>query len=150
MLDRNFVRQNPEAVKAGARRKGVGAPVDEFIATDTAWRAATHEWETTQAEANTANKSIGALMGQGEKDEAKLREIERRFPSLPHESVPDGKSPNENVVVREWGEKPLFAEPPHKHFDIAAEHRLIDFERAAKISGSGFAVYTGLGAKLHR
>src|SRR5690242_13008641 len=109
MLDRNFVRQNPEAVKAGARRKGVGAPVDEFIATDTAWRAATHDWETTQAEANTANRSIGALMGQGKKDEAdeakrkaaelkakvgnledkareleaKLREIELRFPNLP-------------------------------------------------------------------
>ncbi|MBS1724629.1 MAG: serine--tRNA ligase [Armatimonadetes bacterium] len=176
MLDRQFIRQNPDAVRAGAARKGVKAPVDEFLQTDAAWRTATHEWETVQAQANTVNKSIGALMGQGKKDEAeaakreaaelkskvgdlegaakeleaKLREIELLFPNLPHDSVPDGTTPDENVVIREWGEKPTFAEAPKKHFDIALEHGLIDFDRATKVSGSGFAVYTGMGAKLHR
>ncbi len=176
MLDRNLIRQNPDLVRVGSKRKGVDAPVDEFLSIDTSWRTATHEWESTQAEMNRVSKSIGALMGQGKKGEAEeakaraaelkakvgtqeerakqleaqLREIELRFPNLPHESVPDGMRPEENVTVREWGDRPTFAEPPRQHFDIALEHRLIDFERAAKISGSGFAVYTGLGAKLHR
>jgi len=176
MLDRQTIRQNPDLVRSGASRKGVEAPVDEFLKVDTSWRAATQQWETAQAEMNQVSKSIGALMGQGKKDEAEeakkqaaglkdrvaeledqakkleaeLRTIELKFPNLPHESVPDGKTPEENVVVRMWGDQPTFAEPPKAHWDIAIEHGLIDFERATKISGSGFAVYTGLGAKLHR
>ena len=125
---------------------------------------------------NVLAKSIGALMGQGKATEAEdakaktsglkaeikeledqdrdleaaLAEIELKFPNLPHETVPDGADAEANVVVREWGEKPTFAEPPLPHFEIALEHGLIDFERATKVSGSGFAVYTGAGARLHR
>jgi len=176
MLDRQFIRQNPETVRAGSLRKGITAPVDAFLETDQAWRAALHELETVQAESNKFSKSIGQLMGEGKSAEAedaksqaaefkakmpglednarvlesKLREIELQFPNMPHESVPEGLTPDENVVVREWADKPTFAEPPKQHWEIAAEHRLIDFERASKISGSGFAVYTGMGAKLHR
>lgn len=176
MLDRQTIRQNPDLVRAGARRKGIDAPVDEFLATDQAWRAALHELEQLNAESNRVSKSIGALMGQGKTAEAEaakqeaaqlksklpaaeekartldaqLTEIELKFPNLPHESVPDGMSAEENVVIRTWGEQPVFAEPPKTHSEIALEHKLIDFERASKISGSGFAVYTGMGAKLHR
>lgn len=176
MLDRQFIRQNPELVRAGALRKGVVAPVDQFLETDQARRAALHEFETVQAESNAVSKSIGALMASGKKDEAEEAkkqasalkeklpaleeraksleaqqlEIELKFPNMPHESVPDGSTPEENQVVRLWGDSPTFTEPPKSHWEIAAEHRLIDFERASKISGSGFAVYTGMGAKLHR
>lgn len=176
MLDRQVIRQNPEAVRLSARRKGVEAPVNEFVTKDTSWRQANREWETTQAQMNSVSKSIGVFMAQGKaseaeqakkeavelkssvgeleerakKLEAELRIVELKFPNLPHESVPDGKTAEENVVVREWGEKPFFAEPPKPHWEIAEEHGLIDFERASKISGSGFAVYRGLGAKLHR
>lgn len=176
MLDRQYIRQNPEEVRAASRRKGIEAPIDAFLGVDQSWRAALHELEVVQAESNRISKSIGALMAQGKADEANeaksqaaelktklpvleeaarelesaLRTIELQFPNVPHESVPDGLTVEENVVVREWGEKPSFAEPPKQHWEIAAEHRLIDFERASKISGSGFAVYTGIGAKLHR
>lgn len=177
MLDRNLIRQQPDFVRAGCSRKGVDPGiVDAFVKADGDWRAATSEWETVQAEMNRVSKTIGALMGSGKKDEAEaakleaatlkdrvgaleaqaktleavVRDIELRFPNMPHESVPDGNSEDANVVVREWGEKPPFAEPPLPHWDIAAEHGLIDFERGSKITGSGFPVFTGWGARLHR
>ncbi|HWA84465.1 MAG TPA: hypothetical protein VG820_13570, partial [Fimbriimonadaceae bacterium] len=137
MLDRNFIRRDPDAVKAGAMRKGidVSSSVDEWLRTDEAWRSLGVDLQAKQAEMNRISKSIGMLMGQGKKEEAeaakaqtkdlkdaiaagepKSRELEARmldleygFPNIPHESVPDGKTPDDNVVVREWGEKPAFA-----------------------------------------
>ena len=163
-------------MRAGARRKGVGAPVDEFLRKDEQWRKVKHDLDVKNAEMNRASKSIGALIGQGKKDEAEgakaetgklkaeiqaleqeerqleeeLIAIELQFPNLPHESVPEGNRPEQNVIVREWGEKPTFAEGPKDHVHIAQELGLIDFERGPKVSGSGFVVYTGLGAKLVR
>lgn len=178
MLDRNFIRRDPDAVKAGAKRKGmdVSSSVDEWIKTDEAWRALSVELQAKQAEMNQISKSIGMLMGQGKKDEAeaakaqtkdlkdaigvgepKYRDLEARmlelelgFPNIPHESVPDGMTADDNVVVREWGEKPEFAEQPQAHWDVADRLKLLDPVRGAKISGSGFALYTGLGARLQR
>ncbi|MCW5938374.1 MAG: serine--tRNA ligase [Fimbriimonadaceae bacterium] len=176
MLDRNLIRQDPDLVRAGASRKGVEAPVDEFLRIDGQWRQAQHAFEELKAELNQVSKTIGALMGQGQRDEAEaargraaelksktqeleeqasalekeLERLELKFPNLPHETVPDGKTPEENVVVREWGEKPSFAEGPKPHWELAEQFGLIDFDRASKVSGSGFAVYTGVGARLHR
>ena len=176
MLDRNLIRQEPELVRAGAKKKGVDAPVDEFLAVDEDWRAVKHELDVKNAEMNQVSKSIGQLIGQGEKEkaeeaksqtgqlkseikdleakegelEAKLRELELQFPNMPHESVPEGADANDNVVLREWGEKPFFAEEPHNHIQICEELGLIDFEKASNISGSGFAVYTDRGARLVR
>lgn len=175
MLDRKLIRENPEFVRTQCRRKGIDAPVDEFLSTDASWRAVLTELEEKQAESNRISQTIGQLMGQGKKEEAEtakaqtselkaaihelepkareleadLRDIELQFPNLPHESTPEGLTPEENVEVRAWGEKPA---PGHylPHWDIATERSLIDFERATKISGSGFAVYTGKGAKLVR
>jgi seryl-tRNA synthetase len=176
MLDRNFIRTQPEIVRAGAARKGIDAPVDEFLRIDEQWRAALADLETKQAERNRISKSIGQLMAEKKVDEANaakaqakqltdslpvleqqvrefeqaLRNTELRFPNMPHESVPDGMTPEENVTVREWGEKPKFAEAPKPHWEIAAELGLLDIERGAKIAGSGFMVYTGWGARLQR
>lgn len=176
MLDRGFIRQNAELVKERARSKGVEAPVDEFLRLDESRRKLLTELEAKQAQLNKLSKEIGMLMGQGKKDEAEaaksqtktlkdeigkheadereideqLSAVELQFPNLPHESVPVGKLPEENVVVREWGEKPKLDFEPKPHWDIAEELSLLDPIRGAKIAGSGFMVYTGQGARLQR
>lgn len=174
MLDRKLIRENPEFVRAGSARKGLEAPVDDFLRVDGEWRSVVQLVEEKQAEMNRISKTIGQLMGSGDKAgaeaakaqtadlkaaikelepreralEEELRGLELQFPNLPDASVPDGSTPEENMVVREWGVKPVGEFATHQ--EIAQELRLIDFERASKISGSGFAVYTGLGAKLVR
>lgn len=178
MLDRNLIRRDPEAVKTGAMRKGIDASsmVDEWISVDSEWRALTMDLQAKQAEMNQISKSIGMLMGQGKRDEAeaakgqtkelkeaiaageqkereldaRLRELDLGFPNLPHASVPDGKSADDNKVVREWGEQPKFAEQPKPHWDIAESLKMLDLPRGAKIAGSGFILYTGMGARLQR
>lgn len=173
MLDRQLLRDDPERVRKGALRKGIAAPVDEFIEIDKLWRNAVHEADEARAEMNQIAKSIGSLMQQGKADEANaakeqaaalkqqiqeleaeqsrheesLSELELKFPNLPHDSIPDGAGPEDNVVVRVWGEP---REQTKQHFDIATDLGIIDFERATKISGSGFAVFRGQGAKLQR
>ncbi|MFI5385199.1 MAG: serine--tRNA ligase [Fimbriimonadales bacterium] len=178
MLDRNLIRRDPDAVKTGAKRKGidVDAAVDDWIKTDASWRALSVDLQAKQAEMNQISKSIGMLMGQGKKDEAeaaksqtrdlkesigageqqerdlesRLHDLELGFPNIPHETVPEGLTADDNKVVREWGEQPKFAEQPQAHWDVAARLGLLDLPRGAKISGSGFALYTGLGARLQR
>lgn len=176
MLDRQLLRTEPERVREGARKKGIEPPIDEWVALDSQRRALLVELEGQQAERNRLSKSIGALMGQGKKDEAetakveakaigekitvgeaqereideKLRDLELSFPNLPHESVPVGREESENVVVRTHGEKPAHEFPVKPHWEIAENLGLIDFARGTKISGSGFVVYTGWGARLQR
>lgn len=174
MLDRKLIRENPELVRAGAKRKGIDAPVDEFLRIDSEWRSTIHDLEQKKAESNKISKSIGQLMAQGNQPgaetakaqtgalkeaiktlEPKVNEFEKellalelKFPNMPHESTPDGMTPEENVEVKQWGGKPQGEFKPHQ--EIAEELKLIDFAAGAKISGSGFVVYTGWGAKLVR
>ena len=176
MLDRQFVRSNPELVRAGALKKSIQAPVDEFLRLDSEFRALTHRLGEERGKLNSVSKSIGALMGQGKREEAEaakaeaktlsdaisageqqekelerqLRDVELQLPNLPHESVPEGKDESDNKIVRIEGEAPKFGFEPKPHWDICDSLGLIDFERAAKISGSGFACYTGWGARLQR
>lgn len=176
MLDRDLIRRHPDLVRAGASRKRIEAPVDDFLRVDAAWRAERAELETKQAELNTASKSIGALMAQRKVEEAnaakaaakdlsasipvhserarvlelELAELELAFPNLPHDSVPDGPDESANVVVRTWGEPPHFESPPPPHWEIADRLRLFDLPRGAKVAGSGFPLYVGAGAKLQR
>lgn len=175
MHDRQLLRQQPDFVKEGAARKGIDAPIDEWVRLDVAWRELISSLEAKQAESNRISKSIGMLMGQGKKDEAEeakaqagalrdaikegqakerefeaqLKDLELSIPNLPHESVPNGRTADDNVVVRSWGE-PVTLDAPKAHWDIASELGLLDLERATKISGSGFALYTGWGARLQR
>lgn len=174
MLDRKLIRENPEFVRTGAKRKGIDAPVDEFLRIDQEWRASVQQLEQKKAESNSISKTIGQLMGQGKAHEAeeakaqtaqlkadikdlepiergleeKLRELELQFPNMPHETTPDGLTPEENVEVRAWGEKPTGEFVPHQQ--IAEDLKIVNFAAGAKVSGSGFVVYTGLGAKLVR
>lgn len=177
MLDRELIRKQPDLVRHGIQRKRLDSSiVDEFLSVDSEFRRIATETGNAQAEMNQVSKSIGMLMGQGKKDEAeaakaqaselkkrvseleaeqrdieaKLYEIELEFPNLPHDSVPDGDDETQNPVVREWGEKPTFGFEPKPHWEIADQHRMIDLARGAKITGSGWVVYRGVGAKLQR
>jgi seryl-tRNA synthetase len=178
MIDRHILRNDPAAVKAGALRKGidVSSSVDQWLSLDSQLRELKTSLQADQAEMNRISKSIGMLMGMGKKDEAEeakshtkvlkdriaegegrerdleasLRDLELEFPNSPHASVPEGLDVENNVIVREWGEKPVYSENPKPHWEVADELNLLDLERGAKISGSGFAVYTGLGARLQR
>lgn len=176
MLDRQLIRTQPELVRVGASRKGVEVPLDRWLQVDEEYRRVRTELNEKQAEQNRMSKEIGMLMGQGKREEAEaakagvaalkqavsdgearerdleaeLRDLDLSFPNLPHESVPDGKSSADNAFVRQWGEKPSFDFEAMPHWDTAARLKLVDFERASKISGSGFALYTGWGARLQR
>ena len=176
MIDRQILRTNPDSVRAGAKQKGIDAPIDEFLRVDEEWRQAERAFQEQQAEANRISKTIGALKGQGKDEEAqaalneaaklksnlpaleskakeletRLLEIELQIPNIPHDNVPDGKSSDENIEVSTWGDKPKFDFDPKPHWDIAEQHGLVDFARGTKIAGSGFLVYRGLGAKLQR
>jgi seryl-tRNA synthetase len=129
-----------------------------------------------KAQRNRASKEIGALMGQKKKDEAeakkkeaaglgeRISELDKQaaeaeaardrimlaLPNLPHETVPAGKTAEDNPVVRTHAEKPSFSFKPKSHVDLCRDLKLIDFDRAAKLSGSGFLLYTNWGARLER
>ena len=176
MLDRNLLRSNPDVVKAGIARKHMTGPVDEALAVYGELHSLRLELEAKRADLNRVSKEIGQLMGQGKRDEAeaaklntaalkaalaegeprerdletRLRDLELRIPNIPHETAPDGKDSEDNVFVRDWGAKPEFKEEPRAHWDIAEGLGLLDLTRASKISGSGFALYTGWGARLQR
>ena len=177
MLDRELIRKQPDFVRAGITRKRLDPSiVDAFLGVDSEWRSAVTKLGELNSESNRISKSIGQLLAQGKKEEAeaaklqtkelksalataepferelelRLQEIDLQFPNLPHESVPDGVSEDDNVIVRTWGEKPTFKVEPKPHWEIAEALSLIDLPRGAKISGSGFVVYTGQGARLQR
>lgn len=175
MLDRKILRTEIERVRAGIARKGIDAPIDEWLSLDEEWRSATTSLQEKEAEANRFSQQIGGLFSQGKKEDAEaaradaasmrdsisamaehergLRErldaIELQIPNPPHSSVPDGKSSDDNIEISVWGEKPSNANTK-AHWDIAEELDILDFARGAKIAGSGFIVFKGMGAKLQR
>jgi len=176
MLDIKFIRENADTVKEALVHRNAEANIDGLLELDHLRRAAITEAEGLKTERNTASKNIGGLMKKGKKDEAEaakekvrqigdrisvldeqVRELDEKIshtllfiPNLPAESVPAGKDETDNPVLREWGELKTFDFEPKPHWDIAEELGLVDFERGAKIAGSGFPVYTGQGARLQR
>ena len=177
MLNIKDIRENAEAIKARLATRGGDAHtlIDEVLVSDESRRKIETEKQILQSERNTASKNIGALMGQGKTDEAEIakaavkdigdsiKELETQsdeitskqnhllmtIPNVPYEGCPIGKDEDDNPELRTWGEKPEIADPMD-HVQLAEQHGLIDFEAAAKISGSGFAMYRGKGAKLER
>lgn len=173
-----FIRQETALVKERLTIKNFGELnlVDEIIALDDQRKKIQLEFDTVQSKINAASKSIGQLMAKGQTDEAeaakqdvallkqqtggfdaqladtekKLHELLLRLPNLPSDKVPPGKSPADNVVVREGGNKPTLAAGAVPHWDLIKKYDLIDFETGAKITGSGFPLYKGRGAKLQR
>ncbi|MDG1833496.1 MAG: serine--tRNA ligase [Verrucomicrobiota bacterium] len=176
MLDIKYIRQEPDAAKERLIARGEDASrIDELLALDEQRRGLVTEVETLQAARNVVSKEIGALMGQGKKEEAEAKKTETRelgskvdslnaqrtevdgtfnnliltLPNLAHESVPIGDE-SANAVVKVKGEKPAFDFDPKGHLDLCDSLKLIDFERGAKLAGSGFLLYTGWGARLER
>lgn len=177
MLDIREIRENAEAIQARLATRGGDAHtlITEVLECDVRRRAIETEKQQLQSERKSASKAIGALMGQGKKDEAeaakegvkvigdKIKALETEvdtvesrqnfllmsIPNVPHVDCPVGLTEDDNPEVRVWGQKPEIA-TPLDHVEIAEKHGLIDFDAAAKISGSGFAVYKGSGARLER
>jgi seryl-tRNA synthetase len=176
MLDIRLLREKPDFVRErlATRSEELSAQVDEVLAIDAKRRRAATELQRLNAERNRLSKEIGILRSRKEPSadlEARVRAIAEEIaqqtkevmaadekqhdlllniPNLPHPQVPMGKSAEDNPVVREWREKPTFDFLPLGHVDLASTLKLIDFERAAKISGSGFVCFTNLGARLQR
>ncbi|HLX43526.1 MAG TPA: serine--tRNA ligase [Bryobacteraceae bacterium] len=174
MYDLSFFRNNLDAVAKRLADRGFVLELDAFRKMDAERRAAVTEAEQLKAQKNTESQEIGKLKKAGEdasERQARVREISDRIaaldlkaaeldesfrlmmagvPNLPHESVPAGKSSEENVEVRRWGTIPSFSFAPKAHWDLGPELGILDFERAAKVTGARFAVYWGMGAKLER
>ncbi|HUY09265.1 MAG TPA: serine--tRNA ligase [Candidatus Dormibacteraeota bacterium] len=169
MLALSFIRENPDLVRQGALRKGEPAPVDEILELDLQHRQLLGEEEAARAEMNsrsaksskgevdTIRAELGQLKGRIQKLQEDRRMLQERLngllllvPNLPHKSVPDGTSDEDNVVVRTWGEPPRFDFPPKSHFELGEALGIFDFERAVKIAGSRFALLRGEGARLER
>ena len=178
MLQVQVLRQNPEWVKERLRIKHFANPglVEEIIALDDERKKLQLESDTLQSKVNAASKEIGMLMGKGQKEEAEAKkqevaaikaslqpladqqtEIEKQLseklvllPNLPSEKVPAGKTPADNTVVREGGIKPQLSAGAVPHWELIKKYDIVDFETGVKITGSGFPLYKGKGAKLQR
>lgn len=174
MHDLSFFRNNLDAVAARLATRGMTLDVAEFRELDTRRRAALTETETLRAQRNAESQEIAKLKKAGQdtaEQQAKVRAIGDRIASLeesvkavddefqnlmktipntPHESVPEGKGAEDNVEVRRFGTPPAMDFAPKAHWDLGPEMGILDFERAAKVTGARFAVYWGMGAKLER
>lgn len=174
MHDLNSFRSDLENSAARLATRGYTLDVAEFRALDQERRAALTESETLKARRNAASAEIPKKKKAGEDTTAlqadlrlmgdrigaldeRVKQLDESFreqlagiPNLPHESVPVGRSADDNVEVRRAGEPPVFDFEPKAHWDLGPELNILDFERAAKITGARFAVYTGIGARLER
>lgn len=178
MLDIKLIREKPDWVRQRLASRGAGdeAQIDELLRLDESRRKLLAEVESLKAERNRVSREIGALMAQKKQQEAEARKAQTRemgdqiadldkraketdaardslmlrLPNLPHPSVPSGKSSEDNPVIRVHGEKPAFDFQPLSHVEICDKLKLIDFDRATKLSGSGFILYTNWGARLER
>ena len=178
MLQIQRIRQQPEAIIEGLKKRGIDAAqtVNDLIDLDAQRRGIRHQMEEKQARSNALAKEIGQLFKSGQGAEAnelkaetgalkqeikalneELQSLEEKehdliltLPNVPHESVPAGKDENDNEEVSRKGEIPILHEGAKPHWDLASEYNLIDFELGVKISGAGFPVYVNHGARLQR
>ena len=174
MLDIKLIRDNPDLVRAGLKTRHSPVDVSAVLELDERRRAAITEVDRLKAARNEISKKIGELKKAGQDTteiqrqtremgekiselDAQVRAIEEEqrklvlaIPNLPHESVPAGEDALDNVVVREWGHKKTFDFQPKDHVALGEALGLFDFERAARMSGAGFPLFIGLGARLER
>lgn len=178
MLQVNHIRQYREKVleRLSAKFFMETALVDAVIEKDDLRKRIQSANDEILSRRNLASKEIGALMSKGLKDDAEarkqevtdlkskidrneqelarleveIREVLQRIPNLPHEQVPAGRTPEDNVVVRQWGNAPVLHDGAVPHWDLIKKYGLVDFETGVKITGSGFPLFKGRGAKLQR
>jgi seryl-tRNA synthetase len=178
MLDVKLIRERADFVKErlATRAAGDEARIDEALALDERRRKALSEAEGLKAQRNKVSKEIGMLMGQKKIEEAEAKkketrdfgdritaldaeaakaegerdEILIRLPNLPHATVAIGRTPEENPLIRTHGEKAAHTFKAKSHIELCEQLKLVDFARGAKLSGSGFLLYTNWGARLER
>jgi seryl-tRNA synthetase len=178
MLDARYVAEHFDEVRSQLARRGgeFADAIDGVVGLVASRRELTRKTELLQAERNTASDAMARLAKSGDKEgmaarrdelkalsesvkalelelgaaETQIEEILLGIPNVPHESVPDGQTEDKNVVVRTWGEKPSFGFAPKAHWELGEKLGILDFERAAKLSGARFSVLWGLGARLER
>ncbi len=178
MLDLGFVRDNLSLIEEKLRQRGMdpAQALGDFRKVDARRRQVITEVETLKAQRNRGSEEVAKLKRAGQNGEAakliaetgamreqiatleksateledELRGMMASLPNVPHESVPVGSSAEDNVEVRRWGTPPEFGFTPKPHWEIGEALGILDFERAAKISGARFAVYWGGGARLER
>jgi seryl-tRNA synthetase len=174
MLDARFIRENADVVKEAIKNKNENADVDRYLELDRLRKNLTTEAQQLKERRNSASEEIAATRKSGgdataaidemrevsksisEMDdeiravEDKLRQELLWMPNVPHESVPVGPDESYNINVRSWGEKPQFDFTPAPHWELGEKLGLFDLARGAKVSGTGFLLFTGLGARLER
>ncbi len=174
MLDPKLLRESPDLVRAAIAKKHLTVDLDRVIAVDAAWRAKTQEVEALRATQKAANTAMAALpkgspefiakvqemkavSAQVKEGDAKLTELSEEFrremlsvPNLPHASVPEGKTPEENVVFATNGDLNQPWPNALPHWEMTGFDKLFDFARGSKVTGAGFPFYVGDGARLVR
>ena len=174
MLDLKFVCENPAAVEANLKAKKVNLDLNKIIELEKQRKQALFSFETKKAEQNKASKLIGECKKQRKptdeifaqmrklsqelkQESAQISQIQNQLqtlalqlPNMLDKDVPLGDSEEENRYLKEWGKKKEFSFKPLDHLELAKINNLLDFDKAAKLSGSGFALHTGLGAKIER
>jgi len=174
MLDLRFIRKNPDLVREALAKRGEELSIDDFLELDEERRAVIQEEEELRRQRNQASEDVAQLKKNGEdaseqidhlskisdrikeldtrkKDcEERLQTIRLAIPNIPDEDVPAGDSDEDNVQVRRWGDLPEFGFEPKPHWELGPELGGLDFERAAKITGSRFAVYWSWAARMER
>ena len=174
MLDLKYLRQNIDFVRQKLDERGSKIDFDRFIDLEAKRRDTLQAVETLRNERNSVSKQVGELKKKKEDAQAliakmgdvaaKIKEYDEVLkvteeelnafvmivPNIPHESVPKGNGPEDNPVVRTWGEIPVFNFEPKQHFDLGESLNILDFARGAKITGARFTLYRGAGAQLER
>src|SRR6478735_5675067 len=178
MLQVAYLRNNKEEVKQRLAVKNFAELdlVDEILSLDEERKKLQQEFDSTQAKVNSTSKEIGQLMGKGQKEDAEnrkkevatlksslqpisdrlaivekqLQDVLVKLPNLPSDKVPPGKTPADNIVVRAGGTEPKLSADAVPHWELIKKYDIVDFETGARITGSGFPLYKGKGAKLQR
>ena len=175
MLDKKFIRENPDLVRETLQKRGLVPDLEDFLGLEARRLVLMQEVESLRARQNQASEEIGRGKREGRKPDPELTaglraaseqikshqntlaELEKEsdrliltFPNLPHASTPPGRDARDNPEVRKVGEPRKFPFAPRPHWEVAEKLGLIDLERAARMSGSSFPLFTGLGARLER
>jgi seryl-tRNA synthetase len=174
MLDPKLLRESPDLVRAAIAKKHLSVDVDAILALDADWRNQLQWVEALRAQQKAANTDMAklpkgspefvakvaemkAVSAQAKDGEAALKDVEDRLkqslmtlPNIPHASVPEGRTPEENVVFSTWGSCEGLSPDAKAHWEIAGFEKLFDFARGAKVTGAGFPFYIGDGARIVR
>lgn len=174
MLDLKYVRDHSDEVRDKIEQRGIKVDWESFLKLDASWRELLKEVENLRYQKNTISEKIAQLKrekkdasqeienmrglsqqikkldNQLQDKDAALKELMLTMPNIPHSSVAGGKTSEDNPEIRRWGEIPQFSFQPKHHWEIGENLSILDFHRAAKITGARFTLYRGLGARMER